>query len=176
MMFSNALCLPLLLATLLLVVLLTREGVSAFVVGTMTGGPSSRPAAALLSSSHRSIQQTQVLSTTTRSTTTKLHMVGGLFQGLFGKKDAEITDTVYFDISIDGQPAGRVEMGLYGATTPKTVENFKQLCTGEPGFGYKSSTFHRIIPGKQNWIICNSCARERDGSDLLLRLTACNNY
>ena len=46
-------------------------------------------------------------------------MIGGLLQGIFGKKDADITDTVYFDVSIDGQPAGRIEMGLYGSTVPK---------------------------------------------------------
>lgn len=68
-------------------------------------------------------------------------------QGLFGKKEAPITDTVYFDITINGEPAGRMEMGLYGSTTPKTCENFKQLCTGQPGFGYKGSKFHRVIPG-----------------------------
>jgi cyclophilin family peptidyl-prolyl cis-trans isomerase len=78
---------------------------------------------------------------------TELHMIGGLIQGFFGKKDAPITDTVYFDISIDGEPAGRIEMGLYGETTPKTAENFRQLCTGEAGFGYEGSVFHRIIPG-----------------------------
>lgn len=63
--------------------------------------------------------------------------IGGMFQGLFGKTDAEITDTVYFDIAIDGENAGRIEMGLYGNTVPKTVDNFKQLCEGKPGFGYK---------------------------------------
>ena len=70
-------------------------------------------------------------------------MIGGFFQGFFGKKDAEVTDTVYFDVAIDGEESGRIEMGLYGSTVPKTAENFKQLCTGSPGFGYKDTIFHR---------------------------------
>jgi hypothetical protein len=77
-------------------------------------------------------------------------MIGDLLGGLFGggKTDAEITDSVYFDIAIDGNPAGRIEMGLYGGVVPKTVENFKQLCLNKEGEGYKRSTFHRIIPGE----------------------------
>ena len=74
-------------------------------------------------------------------------MIGNLFAGLFGKTDAAVTETVFFDVSIDGNSAGRIEMGLYGDVVPKTVENFKQLCTGKPGFGYKGSIFHRVIPG-----------------------------
>lgn len=43
--------------------------------------------------------------------------------------EADITDTVYFDITMDGEPLERVKLGLYGSTVPKTVENFKQLCS-----------------------------------------------
>jgi hypothetical protein len=92
-----------------------------------------------------------------------------LFAGLTGldgsgrPKLAEVTlndaskaenPRVYFEMEVGGQKAGRITMELFASTVPKTAENFRALCTGEKGVGksgknlhFKSSIFHRVIPG-----------------------------
>eukprot|EP01063_Lacrimia_lanifica_P032890 TRINITY_DN5714_c0_g1_i2.p1 TRINITY_DN5714_c0_g1~~TRINITY_DN5714_c0_g1_i2.p1 ORF type:complete len:169 (+),score=40.71 TRINITY_DN5714_c0_g1_i2:66-572(+) len=53
---------------------------------------------------------------------------------------------VFFDMTVDGAATGRIVMELWADSVPKTAENFRCLCTGERGFGYLNSIFHRIIP------------------------------
>merc|ERR1712108_57492 len=57
------------------------------------------------------------------------------------------TTRVFFDMTADGAPVGKVIMELRADVVPKTSENFRALCTGEKGFGFKGSSFHRVIPG-----------------------------
>ncbi|KAK4217608.1 peptidyl-prolyl cis-trans isomerase H [Rhypophila sp. PSN 637] len=59
---------------------------------------------------------------------------------------------VFFDITLGGEPLGRITFELFKDVVPKTAENFRQFCTGETKNhlgrpqGYKGSKFHRIIP------------------------------
>ena len=52
----------------------------------------------------------------------------------------------FFDVTADGEALGRIEFELRADVVPKTAENFRALCTGEKGMGFKGSGFHRVIP------------------------------
>ncbi|KAF2088197.1 putative peptidyl-prolyl cis-trans isomerase [Saccharata proteae CBS 121410] len=58
---------------------------------------------------------------------------------------------VFFDVTLGGEPLGRIKMELFADVVPKTAENFRQFCTGETKNhlgqpqGYKGCKFHRII-------------------------------
>merc|ERR1711928_86241 len=69
----------------------------------------------------------------------------------------------YFDIEASGEKLGRIEMNLRDDVAPKTVENFRALCTGEKGFGYKGSKFHRVI----QYFMCTVKTQWLDGKHVV---------
>ena len=64
---------------------------------------------------------------------------------LFQAGETTVTHKVFFDVEINNETVGRIVIGLFGETTPKTVKNFVALSEGWDGIGYKDTYFHRII-------------------------------
>ncbi|KIP03301.1 hypothetical protein PHLGIDRAFT_31862 [Phlebiopsis gigantea 11061_1 CR5-6] len=55
-------------------------------------------------------------------------------------------NSTYFEVAADSKPLGRIVFKLYDEQVPRTAKNFRELATGQHGFGYEGSPFHRIIP------------------------------
>jgi cyclophilin family peptidyl-prolyl cis-trans isomerase len=58
----------------------------------------------------------------------------------------KVLSKCFFDIAIGGKASGKITFKLFDDVVPKTAANFRALCTGEKGFGFKNSIFHRVIP------------------------------
>lgn len=75
-----------------------------------------------------------------------LLVLSGTVDASDGKKGPKVTDKVWFDIKIGDEDVGRVTIGVFGKTVPKTAQNFIELAKKtEIGEGYKGSKFHRVI-------------------------------
>ena len=67
--------------------------------------------------------------------------------------EAKVTQRVFMDLTIDGEAAGRLVLGMFGNTVPRTVGNFVGLATGNTmrrngaPLTFQGTKFHRIIPG-----------------------------
>ncbi|OXB53477.1 hypothetical protein ASZ78_016123, partial [Callipepla squamata] len=64
---------------------------------------------------------------------------------LAAELSVDTNPVVYFNVSANDEPLGRITMELFSNIVPRTAENFRALCTGEKGFGFKNTTFHRIV-------------------------------
>ncbi|KAI0051538.1 allergen [Auriscalpium vulgare] len=64
-------------------------------------------------------------------------------------------------MTIAGQPVGRIVFRLYDDVTPATARNFRELATGQNGYGYAGSAIHRIIP---EFMVQGGDITHRDGT------------
>ena len=64
-----------------------------------------------------------------------------------------------FDIEIDGAHAGRIVFRLFDSVCPVTARNFRELATGENGYGYSNSYIHRVVPHVRTFPLSPLAAR-----------------
>ena len=90
---------------------------------------------------------TMLLSTTTAFFTKGATAFAPAARRAYASSHLMANPKVYFDMEVGGEDIGRITMELRQDVTPLCAENFRALCTGEKGFGYADSPFHRVIPG-----------------------------
>lgn len=73
--------------------------------------------------------------------------------------DTLVTNKAYLDIAIGGEPKGRIVIGLFGKTVPKTVENFKALASHEVGRYIISLHFQRETSDTLYFVKLARCVR-----------------
>ncbi|XP_030493316.2 peptidyl-prolyl cis-trans isomerase CYP26-2, chloroplastic [Cannabis sativa] len=61
--------------------------------------------------------------------------------------DKNLTKRAFLDISIDGEPVGRIVIGMYGNDTPLGATRLANLVSGSAGISYRRKEFVKIMPG-----------------------------